>query len=50
MLNSKKDDFLSYLKGKNLLIVTHNSADLDGFVSALVLKFFFENFFLNQNI
>jgi len=50
MLNSKKDDFLSYLKGKNLLIATHDSADLDGFVSALVLKFFFENVFTNQNI
>ncbi len=50
MLNSKKDDFLNYLKGKNLLIATHDLADLDGFVSALVLKFFFENFFTNQNI
>lgn len=50
MLNSKKDDFLSYLKGKNLLIATHDSADLDGFVSALVLKFFFDNIFTNQNI
>jgi len=50
MLNSKKDDFLNYLKGKNLLIATHDSADLDGFVSALVLKFFFENVFTNQNI
>jgi len=50
MLNSKKDDFLNYLKGKNLLIATHDSADLDGFVSALVLKFFFESFFTNQNI
>jgi len=50
MLNSKKDEFLNYLKGKNLLIATHDSADLDGFVSVLVLKFFFENFFTNQNI
>jgi nanoRNase/pAp phosphatase (c-di-AMP/oligoRNAs hydrolase) len=50
MLSTKKDDFLSYLKGKNLLITTHDSADLDGFVSVIVLKFFFDNFFLNQNI
>jgi len=50
MLNSKKEDFLNYLKGKNLLIATHDSTDLDGFVSALALKFFFENFFTNQNI
>jgi len=50
MLNSKKDDFLNYLKGKNLLIATHDLADLDGFVSALVLKFFFKNVFTNQNI
>ena len=50
MLNSKKVDFLNYLNGKNLLIATHDSADLDGLVSGLVLKFFIENFFTNQNV
>ncbi len=50
MLNSKKEVFLNFLQGKNLLITTHDSADLDGFVSVIVLKFFFENFFSNQNI
>ncbi|MBY8988924.1 MAG: DHH family phosphoesterase, partial [Candidatus Lokiarchaeota archaeon] len=50
MLTSKKDDFLKYLKGKNLLITSHNLVDLDGFISGLALKFFFENLILNQNI
>jgi nanoRNase/pAp phosphatase (c-di-AMP/oligoRNAs hydrolase) len=49
MFTSKKDDFLNYLKGKNLLITSHNLVDLDGFISGLTLKFFFENFFSNQN-
>jgi nanoRNase/pAp phosphatase (c-di-AMP/oligoRNAs hydrolase) len=50
MFKSKKDDFLNYLKGKNLLITTHDLADLDGFISGLALKYFFEKFFSNQNI
>ncbi len=50
MFTSKKDDLLKYLKGKNLLITSHDLVDLDGFSSGLSLKFFFENFFSNQNI
>ena len=50
MLTSKKDDFLKYLKGKNLLITSHDLVDLDGFISGLALKFFFENFISSQNI
>ena len=50
MFKSKKDDFLKYLKGKNLLITSHDLVDLDGFISGLSLKFFFENIFSNQNI
>ncbi len=50
MFISKKDDLLKYLKGKNLLITSHDLVDLDGFISGLALKFFFENFFPNQNI
>ena len=50
MFTAKKDDFLKYLKGKNLLITSHDLVDLDGFISGLALKFFFENLFLNQDI
>ncbi len=50
MFTSKKDDFLKYLKGKSLSITSHDLVDLDGFISALSLKFFFENIFSNQNI
>jgi nanoRNase/pAp phosphatase (c-di-AMP/oligoRNAs hydrolase) len=50
MLNSKKENFLNFLKGKNLLITTHDLADLDGFFSGIVLKYCFEKYFPNQNI
>ncbi len=50
MFISKKDDLLKYLKGKNLLITSHDLVDLDGFISGLALKFFFENLIPNQNI
>ncbi|NVM44116.1 MAG: DHH family phosphoesterase [Candidatus Lokiarchaeota archaeon] len=50
MCTSKKDDFITYLKGKNLLITSHDLVDLDGFISGLCLKFFFENIFSNQNV
>jgi nanoRNase/pAp phosphatase (c-di-AMP/oligoRNAs hydrolase) len=50
MFLSKKDDLLKYLKGKNLLITSHDLVDLDGFISGLSLKFFFETIFSNQNI
>ncbi|MBY8979515.1 MAG: DHH family phosphoesterase [Candidatus Lokiarchaeota archaeon] len=50
MLNSKKEVFLNFFKGKNLLITTHDLADLDGFNSGIALKYCFENYFPNQNI
>jgi len=50
MFTSRKDDFLKYLKGKNLLITSHDLVDLDGFISGLCLKFFFEKIFSTQNI
>jgi len=50
MFISKKDDFLKYFKGKNLLITSHDLVDLDGFISGLAIKFFFENLFPNQKI
>ena len=50
MLNSKKEVFLNFLQGKNLLITTHDLADLDGFISGIALKYCFETYFPNQNI
>jgi len=50
MFSSKKDDFLKYLEGKNIVITSHHLVDLDGLVSAFVLKYCFENCFPNQNI
>ncbi|MFX0081330.1 MAG: bifunctional oligoribonuclease/PAP phosphatase NrnA [Candidatus Hodarchaeota archaeon] len=40
MLHSKYEDFLTFLKGKKILITTHDLADIDGFVSCFALKFF----------
>jgi len=50
MLNSKKELFLNFLKGKNLLITSHDLADLDGFISGIALKYCFETYFPNQNV
>lgn len=51
MLISRIESFLSYLKGKNLLIITHHPTDLDGFISSISLKFFLDTFFMKtQNI
>lgn len=50
MLNSKKEALLNFLKDKNLLITTHDLADLDGFISGIALKYCFENYFPNQNM
>ncbi|MHA1486876.1 MAG: DHH family phosphoesterase [Promethearchaeota archaeon] len=50
MLNSKKEVFLNFLQRKNLLITTHDLADLDGFISGIALKYCFETYFPNQNI
>ncbi len=45
MLTSKFEDLKAYLKGKSVLITTHESVDLDGFVSCYILKIFFTNYF-----
>jgi len=50
MLKSRIESFLSYIKGKKLLIITHHPTDLDGFLSSISLKFFLEIFFENQEI
>jgi nanoRNase/pAp phosphatase (c-di-AMP/oligoRNAs hydrolase) len=40
MLNSKYEDFLTFLTSKKILITTHDLVDIDGFVSCYALKFF----------
>ncbi len=45
MLNSKFEDLKLFLKGKKILITTHDLVDIDGLASCLVL-----NFFLNRYI
>lgn len=45
MLKSKFEDFKTYLKDKNILITTHESVDLDGFVSCYIFNHFFNNHF-----
>ena len=40
MLYSRYKDFLSFLKGKKILITTHDLVDIDGFASCFTLKFF----------
>ena len=40
MLYSKYEDFLTFLKGKKILITTHDLVDIDGFVSCYALRFF----------
>ncbi|MHA2009742.1 MAG: DHH family phosphoesterase [Promethearchaeota archaeon] len=40
MLYSRYKDFLSFLKGKKILITTHDLVDIDGFASCFSLKFF----------
>lgn len=48
MLISRIESFLAYLKGKNLLIITHHLTDLDGFVSSISLKCLLDNFFMKS--
>ena len=50
MFSSKKDDFLKYLEGKNIIITSHHLVDLDGLISGIALKYCFEYYFPNQNI
>lgn len=50
MLKSRIESFLTYMKGKNLLIITHHPTDLDGFISSISLKFFLEHFFKTQEV
>ena len=47
MLPYNFEDFIAYLKDKNVLITTHKSVDLDGFVSCYIFKIFFTNYFKN---
>ncbi len=48
MLKSKFEDLKTYLKNKTILITTHESVDLDGFVSCYLLNIFLKNYFKNE--
>jgi len=48
MLKSKFQVFLSYLKDKKILIITHHLVDIDGLVSCTVLKHFLNQLFQDQ--
>ncbi|MFW9946251.1 MAG: bifunctional oligoribonuclease/PAP phosphatase NrnA [Candidatus Odinarchaeota archaeon] len=50
MFQSRIKSFITYLKGKKILITTHHSPDLDGFATSIVLQFFFQTLFKNQEI
>lgn len=43
MFKSKIDDLISFLKGKKVLVLTHDLVDLDGFTSCFLFKTFFTN-------
>jgi len=48
MLKSKFENFLAFIKNKNILITTHDLVDIDGLVSCFTLKFFLNQYFKNQ--
>jgi len=50
MLYSKFKKLINFIKNKNLLILTHDLADIDGFVSTLTLKLFLNQVLKNQKI
>ncbi|MFX1279546.1 MAG: bifunctional oligoribonuclease/PAP phosphatase NrnA [Promethearchaeota archaeon] len=49
MFHSKFEEFLFYLRDKKILITTHDLVDIDGFVSCIILQFFFNEYF-NQPV
>jgi len=50
MLNAKFEDLKNYLKDKNILLTTHDSVDIDGFVSCWLFKYFLKLFFRKSKI
>jgi len=50
MLNSKFEDLKLFLKGKKILITTHDLVDIDGLASCLVLIFFLNRFISSADV
>ncbi|MFX1591830.1 MAG: bifunctional oligoribonuclease/PAP phosphatase NrnA [Promethearchaeota archaeon] len=50
MLKSKFENFLNFIKNKNIIITTHDLVDIDGLVSCIILKFFLNQYLKNQNV
>ncbi|MFW9968694.1 MAG: bifunctional oligoribonuclease/PAP phosphatase NrnA, partial [Candidatus Odinarchaeota archaeon] len=50
MLKFEFENFLAFIKHKNILITTHDLVDIDGLASCFSLRFFLKNFLKNQDI
>jgi len=50
MLKFNLENFLAFIRNKNILITTHDLVDIDGLVSCLTLKFFLNLYFKKQDI
>ncbi len=50
MLKSNFEELLSFLKDKNVLIISHDLVDIDGFVSCINLKYFINQIYENLEV
>lgn len=50
MLKSKFDNFLTFIKNKNIKIITHDLVDIDGLVSCFTLKYFLIQYYVEQDV
>lgn len=50
MLKSRLDNFISFIKNKKIVILTHDLVDIDGLASSLALKYFLNQYFKEQEI
>ncbi|MFX1276639.1 MAG: bifunctional oligoribonuclease/PAP phosphatase NrnA [Promethearchaeota archaeon] len=50
MLISKFENLISFIKNKTILITTHDSVDIDGFVSCIVIKYLLNHHFNMDNV
>lgn len=50
MLKSRFDNFIAFIKNKNIKILTHALVDIDGLASCFTLKYFLIQYFKEQEI
>ncbi|MFX1567258.1 MAG: bifunctional oligoribonuclease/PAP phosphatase NrnA [Promethearchaeota archaeon] len=48
MLKSRFDNFITFIKNKRILLLTHDLVDIDGLASCLALKYFLIQYFKEQ--